>query len=79
MAYFNKYPNRFPLGHVKYMDKGDKTKNTEVGSGSIDYAKILDAAKEKGMKHFFVEQESFTRPSMESMRMNYEYLSKLSV
>jgi sugar phosphate isomerase/epimerase len=79
MAYFNKYPNRFPLGHVKDMDKGDKTKNTEVGSGSIDYAKILDAAKEKGMKHFFVEQESFTRPSMESMRMNYEYLSKLSV
>jgi sugar phosphate isomerase/epimerase len=79
LAYFNKYPNRFPLGHVKDMDKSDKTKNTEVGSGSIDYTKILDAAKEKGMQHFFVEQESFTRPSMESMRMNYEYLSKLSV
>jgi sugar phosphate isomerase/epimerase len=79
IAYLNKYPNRFPLGHVKDMDKSDKTKNTEVGSGSINYQQILDVAKEKGMQHFFVEQESFTRPSMESMKMNYEYLSKLTV
>ncbi|MDO1445084.1 sugar phosphate isomerase/epimerase [Rhodocytophaga aerolata] len=79
IAYLNRYPNRFPLGHVKDMDKADKTKNTEIGSGSINYQQILDVAKEKGMQHFFVEQESFTRPSMESMKMNYDYLSKLTV
>jgi sugar phosphate isomerase/epimerase len=78
-AYLNKYPNRFPLGHVKDMDKGDRNKNTEVGTGSIKYADILKTAKKQGMKHFFVEQESFTRPSMESMRMNYAYLNSVTV
>lgn len=79
LAYFKKYPNYFPLGHVKDMDKQDKTKNTEIGMGSIDYTGILKAAKEAGMKHFIVEQESFTRPSIDSMKMNYEWLSKVNV
>jgi sugar phosphate isomerase/epimerase len=79
MAYFTKYPNRFPLGHVKDMDKQDKNKNTEIGTGTINFAEILKAANTNGMKHFFVEQETFTRPSIESMKMNYDNLSKLSV
>ena len=79
VAYLEKHPNRFPLCHVKDMDKQDKSKNTEVGSGSIDYPKVLKAAKDNGMKHYLVEQESFTRPSIESMRINYNYLSKLTV
>ncbi len=78
-AYFSKYPNRFPLGHVKDMDKEDKTKNTEVGTGSINYAELLKAANEAGMNHYIVEQETFTRPSIESMKMDYEYLSTLKV
>lgn len=77
--YFKKYPNRFPLGHVKDMDKLDKKKNTEIGNGSIDYAKILKEGKKAGMKHFIVEQESFTRPSIESMEINYKNLSVLKV
>jgi sugar phosphate isomerase/epimerase len=79
IAYLQKYPNRFPLGHVKDMDKQDRTKNTEIGTGAIDYASVLKAAEEAGMEHFLVEQESFTRPSIESMRMNYNYLSSLTV
>jgi sugar phosphate isomerase/epimerase len=79
VAYFKKYPNRFPLGHVKDMDKLDKKKNTEIGNGSIDYAAILTAGKKAGMKHFIVEQESFTRPSIESMEINYKNLSVLNV
>ena len=79
LAYFSKYPNRFPLCHVKDMSKEDKTKNTEIGSGSIDYKQILKVAKDAGMKHYLVEQESFTRPSIESMRMNYNYLAGLTV
>jgi sugar phosphate isomerase/epimerase len=79
VAYLEKYPNRFPLCHVKDMDKQDKTKNTEVGSGSIDYQKILKAAKANGMQHYLVEQETFTRPSIESMGISYNYLAKLSV
>lgn len=78
-AYFTKYPNRFPLGHIKDMDKQNSDNNTEIGTGSIDYAGLLKAAKDAGMKHFLVEQETFTRPSIESMKMNYNYLSTLKV
>ncbi len=78
-TYLKKYPNRFPLGHVKDMDKQDKTKNAVVGQGSIDYASLLKVAQENGMKHFLVEHETFTQPSIETMRENYEYLAGLKV
>jgi sugar phosphate isomerase/epimerase len=79
VAYLKKYPNRFPLGHVKDMDKADHKRNTEVGKGAIDYANILKVAKENGMKHFLVEQETYSNSSIESMKENYAYLSKLTV
>jgi len=79
LAYFRKYPNRFPLGHVKDMDKQNPKNNTEIGTGSINYQEIVKAAKAAGMKHYLVEQETFTRPSIESMQLNYTNLSKLSV
>src|SRR5690606_9756379 len=43
IAYFEKYPNRFPLGHVKDMRKDDNTKNDVLGKGTMDYGKILKA------------------------------------
>ena len=79
IAYLTKYPNRFPLGHVKDMDKQDKEKNAVIGQGSIDYATILKAAEENGMKHFLVEQETFVQPSVEAMGENYKYLAEVKV
>lgn len=79
ITYFRLYPDRFPLCHVKDMAKQDKEKNAVLGTGAIDYKSILKAAKEIGMKHYLVEQESFTQPPMESMKMNYQYLSGLKV
>jgi sugar phosphate isomerase/epimerase len=79
VAYFNKYPNRFPLGHVKDMDKQDQSKNTEIGKGSINFAELLKTAKQNGMKHFIIEQESFTMPSIQSMKEDYEYMSHLTI
>jgi sugar phosphate isomerase/epimerase len=77
--YLRKYPNRFPLGHVKDMSKEDNSKNTVIGSGEINYKEVLGVAKENGMQHFFVEQETYTMSSLESMRKSIEYLSDLKV
>lgn len=57
---FEAHPGRFALCHLKDMDKADKNKNTEIGSGSIDFKKILKKAKLAGLKHFIVEQENYT-------------------
>ena len=35
VKYFTKYPGRFEQWHVKDMDKNDRNKNADVGTGSI--------------------------------------------
>jgi sugar phosphate isomerase/epimerase len=77
IKYFEKYPGRFEQWHVKDMDKADSTKNTEVGNGSIDFKTIFTKAKLSGMKHFYVEQETFTMPSTESAKICIENLQKM--
>jgi sugar phosphate isomerase/epimerase len=58
IALFNAHPGRFHLWHVKDMNKADKTQNTEVGNGSIDFKTIFANAKLAGVKHYIVEQEN---------------------
>jgi sugar phosphate isomerase/epimerase len=77
LRYFEKYPGRFEQWHVKDMDKTDPSKNTEVGKGSIDFKAIFAKAKLSGMKHYYVEQESFTMPSIDSARQCIEGLRKI--
>jgi len=58
IALFKSNPGRFHLWHVKDMNKTDKTQNTEVGNGSIDFKAIFANAKLAGVKHYLVEQEN---------------------
>lgn len=74
LALFKKYPGRFELWHVKDMDKTDRAKNSDVGSGQIDFKSIFAATGESGMKHFFLEQEYFTGPQATSITNGYSYL-----
>lgn len=76
LVYFEKFPNRFPLWHLKDMKK-EVHESTEFGKGQIDIKKMLQHAKKSGMKYFFVEQEEYAGDPMASMRHNYDYLMKL--
>ncbi|MDB5158175.1 MAG: sugar phosphate isomerase/epimerase [Mucilaginibacter sp.] len=55
-----KHPGRFEFVHIKDMDKTNNGLNTEIGTGTIDFVKILAQAKQGGVKHFIVEQENYT-------------------
>ncbi len=57
VAWFNKYPNRFKLVHVK-----DRKGNESVvlGTGIIDFPKILKVGSQKGVDYYIVEQEAYT-------------------
>ncbi len=59
VKYFTEYPGRFEQWHVKDMDKSDRNKNADVGTGSIDYKSLFANAKLSGMKHWYVEHETF--------------------
>ncbi len=74
LTLFKNNPGRFELWHVKDMDKTDRTKNSDVGSGSIDFKSIFAAAEQSGMKHLFLEQEYFTGPQATSIANGYSYL-----
>ena len=74
LAYFEKYPGRFPLVHVKDFDKNGMM--TEVGSGVIDWKAIFAKADLAGIKHYFVEHDQPMMP-MESIQKSYAYLEKL--
>lgn len=75
VALFNMHPGRFPLWHVKDLDKTTQDP-TEVGAGTIDFKRIFDNAAASGMKYFFVEQDGAPQP-MQNVTNSYNYLNKL--
>lgn len=92
VAYFNKYPGRFPLVHVKDVKKlphvaPEQLKTlkleeitpdmTSVGSGTIDWKRIFSHSEKAGIEHYFVEHDVPQDP-IASLTASYEYLSKLS-
>ncbi len=72
VAYFRKYPGRFALWHVKDMDKSGES--TMVGSGTIDYREIFTYADLTGLDYFYVEQESYTKSPIDSVKDSYDYI-----
>jgi len=76
LAYFAKHPGRFPLVHVKDMDNTPKKAFAEVGRGTMDFKKIFAQSKKAGIQHYFVEQDVSKSP-LESIKVSYDYLSKL--
>lgn len=54
--WFAKHPGRFPIWHLKDMDKANRDLHTVVGEGTVDFKSIFKGQKMAGLKHVFVEQ-----------------------
>lgn len=66
--YFNKYPGRFELWHIK-----DKE---EIGaSGKIDFAAIWAEAAKSGMQYGVVEVEKYNFDEFTSCKMSIDFLN----
>jgi sugar phosphate isomerase/epimerase len=87
VRYLQRYPGRFPLLHIKDLKRGyapttgefEGNPFTEVGAGVIDWKRIFSAAPKAGVTHYYVEQDMWDGPSLESARSSADYLKKLSV
>lgn len=55
LKYFDRYPGRFPICHIKDMDKDGSFE--DPGKGVIDFERIFAHSKKAGIKHFMVEQD----------------------
>ena len=76
VAYFEKYPGRFKLWHVK--DLGDNGLFAPVGEGSIDFKRILAQKEKSGMDYYFVEQDmTFGTPALEAIKISHKGLQEI--
>lgn len=88
LKYFDQYPGRFPLVHVKDLKTlphitaggpqnfGDTADLTEVGSGIIDWKRIFAQSNKAGIKEYIVEHDHPKHP-FESIAGSYAYLEKV--
>ena len=89
VKYFNEYPGRFPLVHVKDIKKmpkiseagsqsfGDSLQDmTSVGNGLIDWKRIFAHSEKAGIKYYIVEHDKPADP-LDSITKSYEYLEML--
>ncbi len=80
VAMLKKMPGRFPLVHLKdkktgaavrFDEKVERDTFKEVGNGSLDFKALLAAAKQSGVKHYFVEQDQTPGDPLESLKTSY--------
>lgn len=65
--YFNKYPGRFSLLHIR--------DHREIGqSGMVGFDAILKNAETAGVKHIIVELEQVTKTMEEALKISVDYL-----
>ncbi len=77
LAYFEKYPGRFKVWHVKDMD--DQGRFAPAGTGNIDFKRILAEKEKSGMQYYIVEQDmTFDgMQPMEAIQISYDNLKTL--
>jgi sugar phosphate isomerase/epimerase len=84
--YLRRYPTRISMLHVKDFKPTDKPASivdpphaAQLGEGTLDYRPVFEAAKKANIKHYFVEQEGFDIPPLEGLKIDEEYMKKLTV
>jgi sugar phosphate isomerase/epimerase len=76
LAYFARWPGRFPMVHVKDSAGPPDHRMVAVGAGKIDFKKIFARSDQAGIKHYFVEHDEPADP-FASIRASCEYLKQL--
>jgi sugar phosphate isomerase/epimerase len=83
-AWLKKYPNRFSLCHVKDRmkdaDPKEEDASCDLGTGSIDFTRVLHTASLNGMKHYIMEQEKYENSTpLRSAESGANFLKKIRV
>lgn len=82
IVWLDKYPGRWRLCHIKDREKhaplAERKASCILGTGSIDFAAILKAARKQGMQYYLVEQEQYAQGTpYECARANAAFLRQL--
>jgi sugar phosphate isomerase/epimerase len=75
--FFNRYPGRFKLAHVKDSAGPPDNHMVDVGQGKIDFRTIFAQSEKAGFQHYFVEHDQPADP-IATIRNSYNYLHRLT-
>ena len=74
IPYFNEFPGRFPMLHVK--DRTAEGQMVDVGRGVIDFADIFSHADSAGFEHYFIEHD-FPTDGVNSIAYSYNTVNNI--
>lgn len=77
-TWFERFPGRFPLVHVKDAGPAPGYVMHDVGAGTMDWKGIFAQRRLAGIQHYFVEHDEPADP-WASLTASYRYLSRLDV
>ena len=77
LAFIQTYAGRVPLLHFK--EFGAENANVELGRGCLDFAALARAGLAQGTRELIVEQEQYTMPPEESIRVDAAYRQALTL
>ena len=76
LTYFEKYPGRFIAWHVK--DMNEEGNFAPVGTGTIDFKRILAEKEQSGMEFYLVEQDNtFDLDPLEAIKISHKGLEEI--
>jgi len=73
VAYFEAWPGRFPMCHLKDLADG---KEADIGTGVVDFDRILAHAATAGLQHGFVERDH-PADAAAALRANHDAMRPL--
>src|SRR5256884_8854180 len=76
LAYFARWPGRFPMVHVKDSAGPPDHRMMAVGAGKIDFKKIFAQSDQARMQDYFVEHDE-PADAFASIRAGWQYLQPL--
>ncbi|MEX0685717.1 MAG: sugar phosphate isomerase/epimerase [Balneolales bacterium] len=76
IEYFDRFPGRFHLCHVKDMD--DSGNMVDVGEGDIDFSAIFAKSERAGLRHYIVEHDNPESP-IQNITTSFKNLSSLKI
>jgi sugar phosphate isomerase/epimerase len=75
-TWFERFPGRFPMVHVKDAGPAPDFVMRDVGAGAMDWEGIFAQRRLAGIRHYFIEHDEPADP-WASIRASYRYLSRL--
>ncbi len=85
VSYLHRFPDRISMLHVKDFKRSATSTPSappaaaELGRGTTDFGAIFKATKQGQIKHYFVEQEAFDIPPFEALKIDADYMTKLTI